>query len=82
MAKNQSKNKNKLIETLILLFAVVAMGMLVVQIGINTLDTIERTSSGSDSEPIVTTTAPAMTLTPAAPTPTYDYSDVELNDSN
>jgi hypothetical protein len=42
MAKSQSKNKERVIEVLILLFVVVTVGLLVFQIGSNVMDTLAQ----------------------------------------
>jgi Tfp pilus assembly protein PilV len=42
MAKSQSKNKERVIEVLILLFVVVTVGLLAFQIGSNVMDTLAQ----------------------------------------
>jgi Tfp pilus assembly protein PilV len=49
MAKSQSKNKERLIEVLILLFVVVSVALLAFQLGSNVMDTLAQ-SQPDDSQ--------------------------------
>ncbi len=67
MAKNQSANKNRLIESLIVIFVVVSISLLAIQMGTNVMDTLDESAATEESTPL-------HTPTPAGPTPTLDYS--------
>ena len=69
MAKNQSTNKNRLIEGVIVIFVVVSISLLVIQMGTNVMDTLEEAENTSTEE-----ITPLNTPTPSGPTPTIDYS--------
>jgi hypothetical protein len=81
MAKSKSSVKNRLMETLILVFVIVAMGLLMAQFGLNVVDTINQSDIGGSTVELDQDFA-TPTQTNSEPTPTFDYSDVELNDSN
>lgn len=69
MATNQSARKNRLIEAVILVFVIVSVSLLALQLGMNVADMLEQ-SQASDAQPPDN----MLTLTPAGPTPTIDFS--------
>lgn len=79
MAKNQSKSKNRLTEVLILAFVIVSVGLLVIQLGLNVMDTLEQSKSSDGERPLQEDTV--STPTPSEPTPTLDFS-APISDSN
>lgn len=72
MAKGQpkSKNRERLMEAVILVFVIVTVGLLVFQIATNVMDTLEQEQTTQQA----TNTPPAATATarPVVPTPTFD----------
>ena len=73
MARSESVDKNRVRQYLILAFVIITMSLLVVQLGLNTLDTIEQSANAE------VTATPLNTRTPP---PTYDPSDAEeINDA-
>jgi hypothetical protein len=81
MAKSKPSVKNRLMETLILVFVIVAMGLLMAQFGLNVVDTINQSDIGGSTVELNQDFA-TPDQTNSEPTPTFDYSDIELNDSN
>lgn len=79
MAKNQSKSKKRLTEVLILAFVIVSVGLLVIQLGLNVMDTLEQSKSSGDEKITQDDTLP--TSTPPGPTPTLDFS-APISDMN
>ena len=84
MAEGQSKNKDRLIEILVLAFVIVSVGLLVVQMGMNVVETIDQANRTGAPALISGANAPGQTATssaPAEPTPTFDIGSVEIKDS-
>ncbi len=79
MAKNQSKSKDRLIEVLILAFVIVSVGLLVIQLSLNVMDTLEQSKSSGDEKTLQENTL--LTPTPSEPTPTLDFS-APISDMN
>ena len=80
MAEGQSKNKDRLIEVLILAFVIVTVGLIVIQMGMNVAETLaqaNQTSPAAQVQPVAT----AQPATPSEPTPTFDISSVDIHDS-
>lgn len=81
MAKDQSKNKTRIVELLILVFVVVSMGLLAVQIGMNVADTLAQERTVQET-PMQTLIPPTSTETiPVEPTPTFDIGSVDIKDA-
>ena len=77
MAEGQSKNKDRLIEVLVLAFVLITVGLLVVQMGMNVAETVDhanRTGASALTAPATT----ALPSTPSEPTPTFDISSIEI----
>lgn len=71
MAKTKSKNKQRVIEVLILAFVIVSVGLLAAQIGMNVNDTLEQERN---AEQQLENGGLQPTPTPIGPTPTIDFS--------
>ncbi len=71
MAKGQSsrKNKERLMEIIILAFVVVTVGLLVFQIATNVMETLDQEQG--EQQPASTLSATA-TARPVLPSPTFD----------
>lgn len=70
MGKNQSKNKGRFIEVVILAFVIASISLLALQLGTNVTDTLEQSESSSDG--YVVPDSSLATLYPSAPTTTND----------
>lgn len=79
MAKNQSKSKIRLTETLLLVFVIVSIGLLAIQLGMNVMDTLEQSESSNGEQTVQENSL--STSTPSGPTPTIDFS-APVSDSN
>ncbi len=70
MGKDQSKNKDRLIEILIVAFAVVTLGLLAAQLVMNVAETLDSAQANETPAPALGTPVPQDTPRPA---PTYRF---------
>lgn len=75
MGKNKTTRKDSMIDLLVVAIVVVTMSLLVIQLGMDTLNTFEQSSIAHTPTP-----AAIQSPTPAEPTPTFDISSIEIQD--
>jgi hypothetical protein len=76
MAENKSNNKNRLIELLILGFVIVAMGLLILQVGTDTLNIMDQSTNPTEAN-VLEGFTPTPYPTPSGATPT----DIPITDA-
>ena len=81
MEESKSDKQGRLNTIVVIGFAVIAMTMLVMQLGMDVMSTIEQQAAGqsSASQAITVTETPPANATPAEPTPTFDIGSVKIH---
>ncbi|MFC1959489.1 hypothetical protein ACFLYO_02155 [Chloroflexota bacterium] len=83
MAQGKSSKKDRLNEIVVVGFVIVTMALLIVQLGLDVVDTIEQQNMGQDEVAQTveaTATPPVDDATPAEPTPTFDIGSVPVSE--
>lgn len=81
MAKGKSNKNDRLNAVFVLGFVIITMALLVVQLGMDLMSTIEQQSDGQDtaSQTVVETETAPLNATPGEPTPTFDIGSVKIH---